>query len=392
MTNSDSAALEQTLSSFLGYREYALDTYWRPRFKRWQSLTEYQQQLIPWYADYLDQVHEAVICNAVFYEEMLSQAVIDWEIDKSPMQWSKPTITDMEKTVSIFSQLVREWSQECNHERLVLLKRLESFFNSTYPKSIRSNVNVLVPGAGLGRLVVDIVKLGFNTEGNELSYHMLLISRYLLNGGLQKNQLTIYPFIHIFGNHLNRESQLTGVNIPDVSVADELGGNNLMSMSAGSFVDIYGPNIHIKQSGYYSNTPEMRLQRGTNSKSKDVVITCFFIDTANNILDYIETIHNVLKPGGYWINFGPLLYHFENDVHEEQTCEFDSLTGAISNVRLEPVKGLELSLEDILLVSTTKFGFIIIDQEIRIESGYGKANSRSTSDSKYQCNYWIMRK
>jgi hypothetical protein len=34
------------------------------------------------------------------------------------------------------------------------------------------------------------------------------------------------------------------------------------------------------------------------------IITCFFIDTANNVLDYVETISSLLKPGGYWINLG----------------------------------------------------------------------------------------
>lgn len=36
----------------------------------------------------------------------------------------------------------------------------------------------------------------------------------------------------------------------------------------------------------------------------DCVATCFFIDTAHNVLDYIETIWNILKPGGVWINLG----------------------------------------------------------------------------------------
>ena len=44
--------------------------------------------------------------------------------------------------------------------------------------------------------------------------------------------------------------------------------------------------------------------------SQDVVVTCFFLDTARNVLDYIELIHQILKPGGHWINLGPLLYHF----------------------------------------------------------------------------------
>ncbi|KAF3199322.1 hypothetical protein TWF679_001540 [Orbilia oligospora] len=46
-----------------------------------------------------------------------------------------------------------------------------------------------------------------------------------------------------------------------------------------------------------------------DSKDKfDVVITHFFIDTARNLMSYFETISSLLAPGGYWINFGPLLY------------------------------------------------------------------------------------
>lgn len=36
----------------------------------------------------------------------------------------------------------------------------------------------------------------------------------------------------------------------------------------------------------------------------DAVCTCFFMDTAKDIIAYIETIWNTLKPGGVWINFG----------------------------------------------------------------------------------------
>ncbi len=30
------------------------------------------------------------------------------------------------------------------------------------------------------------------------------------------------------------------------------------------------------------------------------VVTCFFIDTAHNIIDYVEKIWHILKPGGHW--------------------------------------------------------------------------------------------
>ncbi|OMJ08156.1 UPF0586 protein C9orf41-like protein [Smittium culicis] len=47
-------------------------------------------------------------------------------------------------------------------------------------------------------------------------------------------------------------------------------------------------------------------------ESWNVVVTCFFIDTAKNPVSYLKTIYNTLEKGGMWINFGPLQWHFEN--------------------------------------------------------------------------------
>lgn len=48
-------------------------------------------------------------------------------------------------------------------------------------------------------------------------------------------------------------------------------------------------------------------------ESFDAVATVFFLDTAPNPIRYIETIRSCLKPGGVWVNCGPLLWHFENN-------------------------------------------------------------------------------
>jgi carnosine N-methyltransferase len=45
-----------------------------------------------------------------------------------------------------------------------------------------------------------------------------------------------------------------------------------------------------------------------------------FLDTTKNVLDYIKLIWKILKPGGIWINLGPLMYHFA-DVSVEFTLE-----------------------------------------------------------------------
>jgi carnosine N-methyltransferase len=48
--------------------------------------------------------------------------------------------------------------------------------------------------------------------------------------------------------------------------------------------------------------------------SFDVVVTCFFIDTAVDVVDYIDVIAHVLKEGGLWLNAGPLHYHSKQSV------------------------------------------------------------------------------
>jgi carnosine N-methyltransferase len=56
----------------------------------------------------------------------------------------------------------------------------------------------------------------------------------------------------------------------------------------------------------------------------DCVVTCFFIDTAHNVIDYLICINKILKVGGLWVNLGPLLWHYADLNHEMQielTCE-----------------------------------------------------------------------
>ena len=39
----------------------------------------------------------------------------------------------------------------------------------------------MVPGTGLSRLLMEVVKRGYGGQGNEFSYQMLLVSNYMLN-------------------------------------------------------------------------------------------------------------------------------------------------------------------------------------------------------------------
>ena len=207
---------------------------------------------------------------------------------------------NISKVRSTLRQLVRDWSIEGQEERNMCYNPILKELKRVFPTPIVNNqlISVLTPGAGLGRLTFEIAKLGFKSQGNEFSYFMLLTSDYILNKVESANQFFIRPFIHDFSNVVKINDVFKPVSVPDVCPAELLSPDSDFSMVAGEFVEVYS-----KQ-----------------AESWDCIITCFFMDTANNIIEYVETIFNALKPGGVWINFGPLLYHYA-DMTDELSIE-----------------------------------------------------------------------
>ena len=215
---------------------------------------------------------------------------------EEPSWQSTANSNDLEKARSTLRQFYRDWSEAGSAEREVcygpVIKALVDEQRSRSEKSLR----VLVPGAGLGRLVFELCRVGFNTEGNEISYHQLLASSYILNHVSDAKVHTLFPWVHSFSNHKNRQNHLSSVQIPDLHPGTTLGAVSTpgeMSMSASDFLLLYGDE--------------------EQKESFDAVATVFFLDTAPNIIRYIEAIRNCLRPGGIIVNFGPLLWHFENN-------------------------------------------------------------------------------
>jgi len=240
----------------------------------------------------------------------------------------KPSDSDMDKLRSTLKQFVRDWSEEGKQERESCYKPMKDAlieYFATVPPEARRNLRVLVPGAGLGRLAYDIAKLGFACQGNEFSHYMLLSSYFILNKTDEINKHTFYPYVHSFSNVLNKQSILRTISIPDVLPSDLPRGSKF-SLVAGDFEEIYGSETHPDepQSGQW-----------------DAIMTCFFIDTAKNIVNYLRIIHRILAPGGVWINLGPLLWHWENNNTNDPSIELD-----LEEVKtLARATGFELSNE-----------------------------------------------
>ena len=207
---------------------------------------------------------------------------------------------DMDKIRCTLRQFVRDWSDEGAAERKQSYKpitdALESYY-SHYPMDQRYRLRVLLPGAGLGRLTYDIAKLGFSAQGCEFSYQMLISSNFILNYAPGEKSLSLHPWALSCSNVWDAERD----QFKQVLVPDELPGglppNVDFSMVAGDFLEVY------------------RNQVG----EWDCVATCFFIDTASNIVQYVEHIHSLLADGGIWINLGPLLYHYSDSPDVDST-------------------------------------------------------------------------
>uniref|UniRef100_A0A8B9PZ13 Carnosine N-methyltransferase n=1 Tax=Apteryx owenii TaxID=8824 RepID=A0A8B9PZ13_APTOW len=266
--------------------------------RQFRSLPANQQSLLPQFLPHLDKIRKCIDHNQQILQTIVNDCVHMFE-NKEYGEDGRGKITpastfDMDKLKSTLKQFVRDWSEEGKPERDSCYQPIISEIVKNFPKERWdfSKVNILVPGAGLGRLAWEIAMLGYACQGNEWSLFMLFSSNFVLNRCSEINSCKLYPWIHQFSNNRRSADQIRPIYFPDVDPHSLPSGANF-SMTAGDFQEIY-----------------------SECNTWDCIATCFFIDTAHNVIDYIDTIWKILKPGGIWINVGPLLYHFENLANE----------------------------------------------------------------------------
>ena len=228
----------------------------------------------------------------------------------------------MVKVRSTLKQIVRDWSSVGQSERDSCYGPLIDALKQHLPVSTDNfgKQKVLVPGSGLGRLVFDLAVMGYDTQGNEFSYFMLLMGDFIMNKCQSAECHTVYPWLGSSNNFMSREEEFVGVAFPDVhpgAMVHNAPGQVNMSVAAGEFLDCY--------------------DNQENYGTWDGVATCFFIDTAPNVIDYIAAISKMLKSGGIWTNVGPLEYHWmtfrDNDVYERDERYLESVELAYSDIK-----------------------------------------------------------
>lgn len=330
-------------------------------------------------------VDDAIDVNADISDAILASTLEMYGLDPtddSPWR-DAASPNDMDKARSTIRQFFRDWTPDAAAERAAsygpMLSALDTAF-AHIPASRRAGVKVLTPGAGLGRLTFEVCKAGYTVEGNEISYHMLMAGNWILNHVRSVAAHDFYPWALHFSNRISRKHQLLKTSIPDVCPAEEImaANNRLdpefaaeprMSMTAGDFCVTY-------------KSPERRDEF-------DAILTCFFIDTAPNLIAYIEAIRNCLKDGGVWINLGPLLWHFGGGQSAHQPCKADQ--GGKANEGIGEAGSFELSDEEVLEL-VKKFGFEITHHEL-LQTGAGYIQDQNSMLlNTYRPSFWVAKK
>lgn len=323
---------------------------------QYAALSKEHQSLIPNYLKRVERIRDCIRQNQQFLNIICPESREVIECDHSL------TEMDIDHTRSTLRQFVRDWSIEGQIERdscyTPILKQLDQIFPHKIDRN-RNQYQILIPGAGLGRLAYEVAKLGFSCQGNEFSLYMLFASQFILNQTNCKNHFTIFPYVLNSSNVVLDEDICKPIHIPDECPSDMIHILEKVdfSMIGGDFLLVY-----------------------TQPDQWDCIITCFFIDTAHNIFAYLERIYRILRPGGYWINIGPLLYHFENTCHDSIEISLEEVLSASEKIGFQFMEA-----NDTLSVLSSKYGVKFIN------STYAN-NSNSMMHHVYQSAFFTAQK
>lgn len=183
--------------------------------------------------------------------------------------------------------------------------------------------------------------LGYDTTAIELSYFMTLALRFLLSPSTTQtpNQHTIHPYAYWFSHSRANANTFRGIAFPDIVPR----ARDTFALIEGDFL------AHAAPASY------------------DHVVTLFFIDTSLNVVATLEHIYALLKPGGAWINLGPLLW----------------TSGAQAR--------MELSLEEVVRLAEM-VGFEFEEESRRTVECEYTADRTAMMKWLYQAEFWVARR
>ena len=184
---------------------------------------------------------------------------------------------------------------------------------------------------------------------------MLLSLRFLLSQKYtyRVNQHTVRPYAHWFSHQRSNASLFRVVAFPDV-------------------LPRHSSTFRIVQGNFMSlSSPKSFRDPNSSELGYDYIVTLFFIDTSLEVISTLKKIHDLLRPGGVWINLGPLLW-----------------TGGAK-------AKLELSLEEVMSV-VEEVGFQVLTDSPQLTRKTVECEYTADKDAMmawiYKAEFWVARK
>jgi len=201
----------------------------------------------------------------------------------------------------VLLHLSRDWSAAGSalrdeiYERGIIASVVEYVVGGE--RASTAQLRVLVPGAGLGRLALELRRLGLEVEANESSSLMVASLVGLLRLMTAASAQSPPPPTSFF-------PYLGAAAMDEWSFAARLEPHTieLLSPSSSSSSPLSPLRLQLGEFAVVYSSPHF-------ADSFDAVVTSFFIDTSLDVIRAVAIIAHVLRPGGAWINMGPLHFH-----------------------------------------------------------------------------------
>ena len=268
------------------------------------------------------------------------------------------TKTSYDDVYQVFHHITRDWSQAGAPIRREIYQPVVRLLAHEQALQVGEGtqqlLRVLVPGSGLGRLAYDLAHAGLSVTGMEVSTLMLSAAFALFNsrkpnvpaGSSLSQQMRLYPYIHDeYTNEMSGQARFEAVFVPDVEIVqtttvrrDTQNTTEKLTASRHSQLHLSFVQADFVESflRFSSRSAEYDRKNGTASRCVDegvgdkltcndtsvtcpqlydVVVTCFLIDAVSHVEDAIAAVHAALRPGGLWVNVGPLQWHEHSVMH-----------------------------------------------------------------------------
>lgn len=202
--------------------------------------------------------------NSIPMHEIAQEAIKRYDI--SSVELATSVSASNYRVTETFNHLIRDWCDLGDESRAELFKPILA-------ELPRNGKRALLPGSGLGRLAAEVSNY-MPVDALEIDPCLHIAAQYAISC---KKAITVNPWILDF-NYLRQ-------------AANQLESGTLFFGAEPKF------ELNLKYQNFLTLDPAQKY---------DCIVTLFFIDTAENVFEYLDKIEDLLAPGGVWINYGPL--------------------------------------------------------------------------------------